>query len=223
MGLDSITQEMVETAIRRSVWHVGDKVLYRLCEERPGHVAPGDIVAKFLLIGRVYAAAVERRRIFRDMITSDEFYELLLVDAIATMGLDGRLAALPETLAAATAGRVVELHAMLMDVLHGITGFKKRSLASKYLHFHRPDLFFIYDSRARKAAWALASGASRLPVVECRGHDEEYLAFVQRCLLIRQHVLEAFEEPLLPRQLDNLLLRVSPAIEADVSRAVQEH
>jgi len=36
----------------------------------------------------------------------------------------------------------------LTDIFTKISGIEKRSLSSKYLHFHFPDLFFLYDSRA---------------------------------------------------------------------------
>lgn len=44
--------------------------------------------------------------------------------------------------------KILYIHKFLTDLFYELTGLNKRSLASKYLHFHCPDLFFIYDSRA---------------------------------------------------------------------------
>ena len=41
-----------------------------------------------------------------------------------------------------------EAHARTTELFTKIRGLEKRSLASKYLHFHVPGLFFIYDARA---------------------------------------------------------------------------
>ena len=43
---------------------------------------------------------------------------------------------------------VLLTHQILTQQLKVITELDKRSLASKYLHFHVPKCFFIYDSRA---------------------------------------------------------------------------
>jgi hypothetical protein len=44
--------------------------------------------------------------------------------------------------------QVCELHYELTNLFKEITGKYNRSLASKYLHFHLPNLFYIYDKRA---------------------------------------------------------------------------
>ena len=44
-------------------WDLGNSVLYNLCENNFDHSSDEKIIAKVWLIGRVYAAAIERRRI----------------------------------------------------------------------------------------------------------------------------------------------------------------
>lgn len=46
---------------------------------------------------------------------------------------------------------VSSTHKWLTNIFCEITDLEKRSLASKYLHFHYPHLFYIYDSRSNKA------------------------------------------------------------------------
>lgn len=45
-----------------SRWEYGNSVLYRMCEEEPEHKEIDVIVGKIWLIGRSYAAAIERRK-----------------------------------------------------------------------------------------------------------------------------------------------------------------
>jgi hypothetical protein len=42
-------------------WEWGNEVLYRMCREEPGHTDPNKVAAKLWLIGRAYAAQIERR------------------------------------------------------------------------------------------------------------------------------------------------------------------
>jgi hypothetical protein len=71
--LPELKPEFVEKALDRfKPWQLGNEVLYRLCEEHPRHDSDDSIIAKFWLIGRAYAAAVERRKKSRD--NDKEFY-----------------------------------------------------------------------------------------------------------------------------------------------------
>ena len=46
---------------------------------------------------------------------------------------------------------MVKVHYLTTKLFSKISGLNKRSLASKYLHFHVPELFYIFDSRAYDA------------------------------------------------------------------------
>lgn len=52
----------------------------------------------------------------------------------------------------------LKAHKDLMNVFNRISGMDKRSLSSKYLHFHAPDFFYIYDARAATAITKLRKG-----------------------------------------------------------------
>lgn len=60
-------------------------ILYRLCEEHPGHTNEDEIVAKIWLVGRSYSAAIERRRASRD-VSGEAFYTTTVVDSGNTQG-----------------------------------------------------------------------------------------------------------------------------------------
>ena len=68
-----ITKELVDGARRGTQWDVGNEVLYDLCRQYPGHSQVDQIVAKIWLIGRAYAAAIERRKEKTDFL-GDAFY-----------------------------------------------------------------------------------------------------------------------------------------------------
>ena len=204
-----VTQRQVKAALGPTIWDLGNEVLYALCRVYPGHREAGIIVAKFWLVGCSYAAANERALV--TCRNNDEFYEQSLVERIRTSHLDQWLATFPQTVENpwSALGQVVEVHKRLVDLLCGLTQLNKRSLASQYLHFHRPDLFFLYDSLASKAALSLTPPIQEIHTSGLRNADPEYLAFTHRCQWLRDQVLREFDMALTPRQLDNLLLRRS--------------
>jgi hypothetical protein len=96
-----ITKEDVERATdkRRDPWAVSDGLVYQLCQKYPDHRNPKSVTAKMLLIGRAYAAAVERGRSGGSAAESstDEFYVRHLPRALRKSALDERLRALRRT------------------------------------------------------------------------------------------------------------------------------
>ncbi len=57
-----ISKDDVEKALSNTAWDLGNQVLYDLCSKHPFHKTPQEIIAKVWLIGRSYAAALERRK-----------------------------------------------------------------------------------------------------------------------------------------------------------------
>ena len=55
-----ITKKLVNVAVAGNNWDIGNEVLYNLCKKYPSHNNEAEIVAKVWLIGRSYAAAIER-------------------------------------------------------------------------------------------------------------------------------------------------------------------
>jgi hypothetical protein len=172
-------------------WRLGNEVLYELCERYPSHDTDEEIIAKVWLIGRSYSASIE-----------------VVPDALRKSKLDEKLETLigVEDIDESSAGQVLDVHSHLVRLFYRLTKKNKRSLASKYLHFHRPKIFFIYDSRA--AAGVRALGLPRRNLVAPRGADRTYAQFVGAALGIRNHVASQFGHKLSPRQLDRLLLAV---------------
>ena len=193
-------------------WDLCNEVLYRLCKEHPRHRMEQEILAKITIIGRTYAAAIERRKKKKNTRDGDANYEERVVRMIQQRpGIDDWLSALRKNHATSPTDILV-IHKKTTDLFKEISKLEKRSLASKYLHFHRPDLFFIYDSRARRGIYAVTPW--RTPRIEChvKGVDKEYHAFLSRCLWLRDEIRRRYGRLLTPRQLDKVLLRVCERI-----------
>lgn len=201
-----VTQEDINRSQDRRIWDRANEVLYDLCRVAPNHDSNDAILAKVLIIGRVYAAAIERRRIIGNR--GDSFYTETVAPKIMESAIDNWMAALPEQLSVdeETITRILETHGKVTALFSEISGLDKRSLASKYLHFHRPDLFFICDSRALVAARAVAPALRHRTAT---GHDPVYSSFFRRCLQLKQSVATEFHTDLNPRQLDDLLIVIS--------------
>jgi hypothetical protein len=144
---------------------------------------------------------------------NDLFYIDDVAPALQHSKLDRWLAPLRRTsaLGSSTLRRVLEAHGYLCEVFQALTGLQKRALASKYLHFHVPQLFFLYDSRARKALRGhRASPFLQPPSERC---DPAYRSFVLTAYTLQQTIAESYSTTLTPRQLDRLFLRAAAANE----------
>lgn len=205
MGLTAQSVEQAQDGA--DPWRVGNQVLYDLCQRCPGHTDDAEIVAKVWLIGRAYSASIERGKgdAVGPDVPNDVFYTEHVAPALRTSALDRKLAALMkfEILDRSSVAQVLDTHGYLVTLFEKLTNKGKRSLASKYLHFHRPDLFFIYDSRAASSIRHLA--VARLEV-DSPDADAQYAKFVGAALGVSQHVRKKFKKTLSPRQLDRLLL-----------------
>jgi hypothetical protein len=206
-----VTKDDVDYAKGPRLGDFGNGVLYSLCENHPKHGCADVIIAKVWLIGRAYAAAIERRKNAED--TSDDFYEVTVATKMKESKIDQWLASLPVQLADSwrELGQVVAVHKQLTGLFLKMTGLEKRSLASKYLHFHRPDLFFIYDTRAKGAVAKakVAQSIKCIATIECENADAEYLTFVRHCQWLTCDIEQRFGEHLAPRQIDKILLRIA--------------
>jgi hypothetical protein len=226
-GLRAPNAENLRTLIAKarapSPWDLSNEVLYSLCRNHPGHTDPNVVIAKLLIIGRVYATAIERRRSkYRE---DDDFYVKRVAPRICRSPIDAWLEE-ARCLGPASAQSfqcLVKIHDRTTQLFKEISGLEKRSLASKYLHFHVPELFFIYDSRASKGMSALGSIVARASKSVGTG-DNDYRKFVEKCICLKNYCVRHFRVALSPRQLDTLLLaaqtnaKPNPSVERTQNR-----
>jgi hypothetical protein len=197
------TRSECERTAEPGIWACANDVLYRLCEKYPFHDSSEEIVAKVWLIGRSYAAAVERGRVAGA--NSEKFYTDTVAPAFRDSDLDHRLAQVQRgrTIGDGDVQEVLEIHANLAKTVHKISGRIGRSFASKYLHFHRPLYFPIFDSRAAEGVRKCVVGRAESSFPE---GDGEYRSFLARYLTLRRWIEDEHGLRLTPRQIDRLLL-----------------
>ncbi len=118
----------------------GMDALYAMCRSTPEHTDIKKTVSKLWLIGRSYAAALERRSDVEKYAddpyhpTAQKLKDRGFVDVI----LNDVRRAKPYT--ETHLDLVAELVARLTRVFEETTGLRKVSLATKYLHFHEPTI-----------------------------------------------------------------------------------
>jgi hypothetical protein len=206
-----LTKEMVENYKRPNSWDLSNKILYDLCADNFQHDTPEKIIAKTLLIGRVYAVALERRKNKTAEDVSDDFYLVTVAKAFNDRKLDEKLLELKaeKELTLELLPKVFAAHEYLTEIIYKITELKKRPFSSKYLHFHLPQLFYIYDARAREALSMFIRNVPKdlqhiIPKEDC-----EYHKFFCKCIELHRTVHKDFNINLTPRQVDNLLIEIA--------------
>ncbi len=186
----------------------GNRILYKMCEDYPRNNDPEIVKSKLWLIGRSYAAALERSQ--KPLPTPrDNLYDAVAQDIITS--LDESIQRLREkdlphiiTKDTETVNQIFSLHREFTEILQKHTGIEKRSLASKYLHFHLPKYVFIYDSVIKKELREIYP-RTRIKWNYLGKHDIEYTNLVLKLLRLRDEINERFGIILLPNQLDRLL------------------
>jgi len=203
----NVSEKDIGQALRDDNWTFSNNLIYDMCLRHFEHKNIDIVMAKVCIIGRVYSASIERRTVKREVIASDSFYEDNVAPAVKTSDIHKWLNGLKRfnEVSRQTLPIIIETHSKVVDLFRKISGMNKRSLASKYLHFHLPDLFYIYDSRA-------VDGLRRiLPRFRTKNLfsacDPKYSKFCQKVFWLQQSIEHTFRKRLTPRQLDRLLLK----------------
>lgn len=182
-----------------------------MCERHPSHVKDDIIIAKIMIIGRTYSASLERRRKRKIHSVGEKFYEDQVAPAVRQSAIDDWLRQLA-TDEKKTSALPLEIHRKLTDLFSEISGLRKRSLASKYLHFHFPERFYIYDSYAQKAVRKAVGKIMHDTVSEnAERCDTPYAKFFRNCETLRKDIRVSFGLALTPRDLDKVLLKFHAA------------
>lgn len=190
----------------------GNHVLYQMCREAPGHKNIDVVQSKLWLIGRSYAAALERGagkgfdvEAAAWRIVASKFDDALAETASISRPTGDNLPRILQTHA-----RFVQL---LAESLPPDCKRKRRpSLASKYLHFHQPRAFFLYDSISAKAVGQRLRDLNLLGPerpTQIKASDPGFAKFAARMIRFRNLVVEPELRGMLatPRRLDMLLQR----------------
>lgn len=203
-----MTLQQIENSKKDFGWDLGNKILYDLCRNNFTHDTADKVLAKTWLIGRSYSVALERRK--NKINDNEEFYLNTVVNTFIESKLDIILKNLLNynNISIDNLPKILFAHKYLTEQIFKITELEKRSFSSKYLHFHLPELFYIYDSRAVSA---IRLHVPKLPnelriLAEDTNYDKEYSHFSYKCFWLQKTISEKYNVSLTPRQLDNFLL-----------------
>lgn len=197
-----------------NVGHVGNDILYEMCKKYPNHNDVSEIIAKVWLIGRSYAVSIERNRNNRSV--SDNFYSDIVAPAFKS-DFDNLLVELKKIkeLKKENIKVILKTHKNIVDFINKkITKDNKRSFVSKYLHFHFPNLFFIYDKRVNGEINKVFKeiGKSKRDVINILSglivdeYDENYAEFFVKCFYLLEFCRESGIN-LSARQIDSFLIQ----------------
>jgi hypothetical protein len=100
----------------------------------------------------------------------------------------------------------MKVHNLVTTVLNDVSGQWKRSLASKYLHFHFPLLYFIFDKRAENRLAHFVPSWWKRELPENKEYDMHYYRFTLAMIALRDAIESEHQIELTPRELDQLLL-----------------
>lgn len=208
--MEHISRQLIDDCLKPKVWDLGNETLYRLCENHFDHSSAEKIIAKTWLIGRSYSVSLERVREKKKI--SDNFYTDFVVPHFKNSELDNLLNTVKYLpCSVENSFEILNVHNSLTKLINVFTEMNKRSFASKYLHFHLPVTFFIYDTRAVQA---LKKFVPALPD-DLKGYsknfnfDKKYTDFYFRCLHLQKRIATEQKIILSPREIDNLLLEYS--------------
>lgn len=179
----------------------GNEVLYRMCNERPSHKEIDTIKSKLWLIGRAYSATIERK-------AGKDFNLQKAAEKIQASEIDSHISKLQKInrTSLENVDTLLTAHKYFTDLLKEITDLNKRSLASKYLHFHAPKCVFIYDSIANRRIREIITPYKQKFILK-RSFDDTYEGFVYRCIYYRDEIFENEINALAtPRKIDIKLL-----------------
>jgi len=200
---------------RSKIGDKGNEVLYDMCKKYPSHENIDEIIAKIWLIGRSYAAAIERRKNKKE--SNDNFY-VWAANKIKKFGFDEKINNIPnkDKLDTKSVGVICEAHSYVTKRFYEITKLSKRSLASKYLHFHRP-IVPIYDSRARLSISELINIYKFLKELPYKivfniktpiNGDSEYVKFIKKIFSLQKFLLESNCQYYTVRDIDKYLIEL---------------
>lgn len=169
-------------------YSISDRILYNLCKKYPYHKNKREIAAKVGIIGRSYAAGLERHS-KKDLDGIIDFFygnRKAIGNVIRTIKL------IHEPLTELKLRKIIFQHGIFLKILKKLTAQTSvRSFSSKYMHFHCP-VVPIYDSVVSKEIRRLYpltnKKINRFP--NPKNGDDEYHAFCVRFLALYNDLRE---------------------------------
>lgn len=211
---------------------LGNQILYDMCTHYSYHKSLDEIAAKAWIINKSYSAQLER---YIAKVSDDaDFY----YDGIAKVLLDNgqKLDRMIDEVRGEKVNRqnieeMFSIHSYFMSLIDKlpktkVCGASARSFASKYLHFHAPGFFYIYDSRTSSMIPKFVKKPAKAEIEKYEKYacekfgyendsgnendndekDSVYIEFGLRLLSLQEHINKKKNVQITPRQIDSFLL-----------------
>lgn len=188
----TLSREFITDTLSRSILDPRSRALYDLCFFQRDHFRDEIVADKLRMIGRLYA----------EYGVGPGFSPELGAHCLIKSPVDHWFSAL-STAERLDAWLPLELHKRVMDVFAELPEIEARSLASKYLHFHFPELFFIHDSLVDAAVRALSESDGGFLAMP--DFDPVYGRFHAGCRKLAERLAPELGRRLTPREMDRLL------------------
>jgi hypothetical protein len=190
----TLSREFITDALSQSILDPKVRALYDLCFMYRHHRRDEIVADKLRLITRLYTDSLSW--------PGKAFCAESTAHNLTQSPVDHWFGAI-STAEHLDSGLLLELHKRLMGVFSDISEDEARSLASKYLHFHFPELFFVYDTRIATAISLLMEGdCGFLALAE---FDPAYGRFHACCRKLTERITPLVGRRLSPRELDRVL------------------
>lgn len=191
--MNLLTREFITDVLAQSILDPRTRALYELCFLHRHHFQDEIVTDKLRMIIRLCA---------EHGLNVPDFSPEFAAHRLGRSGVDRWFAGLT-TAEHLDSTLVFELHKRVMEVFSDLPETQARSLASKYLHYHFPELFFLFDSRVEAAARALTDG-------DCgyfarAEHDPAYGRYFACCRKLTDRIAPMVGRHLSPRELDRVL------------------
>lgn len=188
-----ISREFIADTLAQSMPDPRTRALYELCFLHRHHFQDDIVADKLRMIVRLCAETGLNVNGF-----SPEF----AAHRLGRSGVDRWFAGLA-TAEQLDPALVFEMHKRVMEVFSDLPVEQARSLASKYLHYHFPELFFLHDARVEAAAIDLGEG--ECGYLSRAEHDPDYGRFFACCRKLTDRLSSLAGRRLNPRELDRVL------------------
>lgn len=190
-----------------------NNMLYEAVENNPSNLDRSQIIGKLMLIGRTYSASVERRKTNGHIKDDRQALEVVIAaaEAIARSKVDYLLSTIGqnEKLTVERVSVAADIHLEICSALAEANGRENSSLASKYLHFHRPNFFPIVDSYVREGwSWVMEAMQQSYRGWRVLGKVARYGDWCEKIVSLQADIERNLGYSVSLRQVDSYLLSI---------------
>lgn len=168
---------------------LGNDILYRMCSDYPNHNDLNVVHSKIWLVSYAYSTHLHRKSGSNALGNVAKTLHVADIDSITS------LCASIQSINLRNIHISIEVHAKICGILQSVLSVNPRSFVSKYLHFHYPNAFFMYDSKVVRNIRLQIKQHQGAPkkfdldkTVKLNNYDKNYMWYCLRAIYYRDTV-----------------------------------